>query len=88
MAEANNLFYDLSHNGTDPVLGQVSGIAKRAAVKRGVRRVTEGLSEILFERVSAAEWRALDSVGALFENMNTPEDYAEAKRRIEDLASS
>src|ERR1035437_3650070 len=58
------------------------------AVERGVRRVTEGLSEILFERVSMAEWEEFDPTGTLFENMNTLEDYAEARRRIEEAASS
>jgi molybdopterin-guanine dinucleotide biosynthesis protein A len=53
-----------------------------AAVERGVRRVTQGLSEILFERVSLEEWGALDPEGTLFENVNTPSDYAEARRRI------
>ena len=58
-----------------------------AAMERGVRRVAEGLSEILFERIPASEWGELDPMGMLFQNMNTPEDYAEARRRIEDLAS-
>lgn len=79
-----------SRRGLEPLAAmyhQSCGAALTAAVERGVRRVTEGLSEILFERVSAAEWRELDPMGSLFENMNTPEDYAEARRRIEDLAS-
>jgi hypothetical protein len=33
------------------------------------------------------EWQELDPTGALFENMNTLEDYAEARRRIEGLPS-
>jgi molybdopterin-guanine dinucleotide biosynthesis protein A len=80
-----------SRRGLEPLAAmyhQSCGAALAAAVERGVRRVTQGLSEILFERVSAAEWRELDPTGALFENMNTPEDYAEARRRIEETASS
>ena len=79
-----------TRRGLEPLAGmyhQSCGRVLTGAVERGVRRVTEGLSEILFERVSAAEWRELDPMGTLFENMNTPEDYAEARRRIEDLAS-
>jgi len=57
-----------------------------AAVERGVRRVTEGLAEILVERVRAAEWQALDPSGRLFVNMNTPADYDEARGRIEKPA--
>jgi molybdenum cofactor guanylyltransferase len=58
-----------------------------AAVERGVRRVTEGLSELIFERISASDWRGLDPMGTFFENVNTPEDYAKARRRIGDFAS-
>ena len=54
-----------------------------AALDRGVRRVSEGLSHILMERVRAAEWQGLDPSGRLFENMNTPADYEEARERIE-----
>ena len=80
-----------SGRGLEPLAAmyhQSCGRALTAAVEHGVRRVTEGLFEILFERVSMAEWRDLDPTGALFENMNTLADYAEARRRIEGLASS
>lgn len=79
-----------SQRGLEPLAAMYHrscGAALTATVERGVRRVTEGLSEILFERVSMAKWRELDPSGELFENMNTPEDYAEARRRIEGLAS-
>lgn len=79
-----------SRRGLEPLAAmyhQSCGATLAAAVERGVRRVSEGLSEILFERVSMAELRELDPTGALFENMNTLEDYAEATRRIEGLAS-
>ncbi len=78
-----------SRRGLEPLAAmyqQSCGAALAAAVERGTRRVTEGLSEILFERVSAAEWRELDPTGTLFENMNTPEDYAHARRRIKGVA--
>jgi molybdopterin-guanine dinucleotide biosynthesis protein A len=79
-----------SRRGLEPLAAmyhQSCGTVLTAAVERGVRRVTEGLSEILFERISAVEWQSLDPMGALFENMNTPEDYAEARRRIGGLTS-
>jgi molybdopterin-guanine dinucleotide biosynthesis protein A len=79
-----------SGRGLEPLAAmyhQSCETALTAAVERGVRRVTEGLSEIPFERISMSEWREFDPTGALFENMNTPEDYAEARRRIEDLTS-
>jgi molybdopterin-guanine dinucleotide biosynthesis protein A len=79
-----------SGRGLEPMAAmyrQSCGAILTAAVERGVRRVTEGLSDILFERVSLAEWREFDPTGTLFENMNTLEDYFVARRRIEDLAS-
>ena len=75
-----------SRGGLEPLAAmyhRACAEALTAAVKRGVRRVTDGLAEILVERVRAAEWQRLDPSGRLFENMNTPEDYEEAQGRIE-----
>jgi molybdopterin-guanine dinucleotide biosynthesis protein A len=75
-----------SRRGLEPlaaVYHQSCGTIFTAAVERGVRQVTEGLSEILFERVFAAEWDSLDPAGTLLENMNTPDDYAKARHRLE-----
>ncbi len=58
--------------------------AIRAALQRGVRKVTEGLEEVLVELIDPFEWKAFDSEGLLFKNMNTPEDYEEARRRFEE----
>ena len=57
------------------------------AVERGVRRVRDALNEILFERVPSLEWMSLDPAGTLLENMNTPEDYEEATRRLRGEAA-
>jgi molybdopterin-guanine dinucleotide biosynthesis protein A len=79
-----------SRRGLEPLAAmyhQSCGVTLTAAVERGARRVTEGLSELMFERVSASEWRELDPMDTLFENMNTSEDYAEARRRMGDFAS-
>jgi molybdopterin-guanine dinucleotide biosynthesis protein A len=56
--------------------------ALAAAFGRGVRRVSEALGEVVFDPVTGEEWHALDSVAALFQNVNTPDDFAEAQRRI------
>ncbi len=80
-----------SSRGLEPLAAmyrQSCGATLTAAVERGVRRVTEGLSELMFERVSASEWQELDPMGTLFENVNTPKDYAEARRRIGGFASA
>ena len=55
----------------------------RAALERGVRKVTDGLRDVLVELIDAFEWKAFDSEGLLFKNMNSPEDYEEARRRFE-----
>jgi molybdenum cofactor guanylyltransferase len=56
--------------------------AIRAALGRGVRKVTDGLADLLVELIDPFEWKAFDSDGLLFKNMNTPEDYEEAVRRF------
>ncbi len=50
-----------------------------AALASGVRKVTDGLAGLQVEIVSAADWKAFDSGGLLFKNMNTPEDYEQAR---------
>lgn len=54
-----------------------------AAIARGVRKVTDGLAGCALEMIPPAEWKAFDSGGSLFKNMNTPADYAEARSRFE-----
>ena len=76
-----------SSRGLEPLAAMYHrscGASLVSTVQKGVRRVTEGLSQIQFERIRAAEWREIDPEGLLFENMNTLGDYAEARRRIDD----
>lgn len=54
----------------------------RAALERGVRKVTEGLATLSIEKIEPAEWKPFDSGGHLFKNMNTPPDYEEARTRL------
>lgn len=56
--------------------------AIRAALEHGVRKVQDGLRELLVELIDPFEWKAFDPDGLLFKNMNTPEDYEEAVRRF------
>jgi molybdenum cofactor guanylyltransferase len=58
-------------------------VAICAALQRGVRKVTDGLKDLLVELIDPFEWKAFDSDGLLFKNMNTPEDYEEARRKFE-----
>jgi molybdenum cofactor guanylyltransferase len=55
----------------------------RAAVGSGVRKVTDGLKQLRVDRIEPPEWKAFDSEGLLFKNMNSPEDYEEAKRKLD-----
>jgi len=56
--------------------------AFRGAVSRGVRRISAALQEIVFEKVTARQWRGIEPADNLFQNANTPGDFAEAQRRI------
>jgi molybdopterin-guanine dinucleotide biosynthesis protein A len=52
-----------------------------AALERGVRKVTDGLAGLVIETLPQEEWKAFDSDGCLFKNMNSPADFAEARAR-------
>lgn len=60
--------------------------AIRKALERGTRKVTDGLRDVRVEMIAPAEWNPFDSEGLLFKNMNSPEDYEEAKAKLENLA--
>jgi molybdenum cofactor guanylyltransferase len=58
------------------------------ALDRGVRKVTEGLAHAPIEWIEPSEWKAFDSGGLLFKNMNTAADYEEAKARLVDCSEA
>jgi len=64
----------LYHKRAEPVI--------RAALERGTRKVTDGLASLRIEVIEPAEWKRFDSEGYLFKNMNSPEDYEEARARL------
>lgn len=49
------------------------------ALERGVRKVTDGLTGLTLSTIAPAEWKGFDPHGRLFKNVNTPEDYDEAR---------
>jgi molybdenum cofactor guanylyltransferase len=53
------------------------------ALERGARKVTDALAELHVERIREAEWHKFSADGLLFHNMNTWQDYVEAKKRLE-----
>lgn len=56
------------------------------ALDQGVRKVTLGLAHLDMEWIEPSEWKAFDSGGLLFKNMNTVADYEEAKARLVDCS--
>lgn len=61
--------------------------AIRTALDRGTRKVTDGLVDLRIEAIRPEEWKAFDSDDFLFKNMNSPEDYEEAKAKLEASAA-
>jgi molybdopterin-guanine dinucleotide biosynthesis protein A len=57
-----------------------------AALERGVRKITDGLTGLTVAAIAPAEWKAFDPQGRLFKNVNTPADYEEARAAAEDTA--
>lgn len=55
----------------------------RVELGLGIRKVTTGLAGLAVRMLPYDEWKQFDSAGRLFKNMNTPEDYAEARRELE-----
>jgi molybdopterin-guanine dinucleotide biosynthesis protein A len=56
--------------------------AIRGALERGIRKTTDGLASLRIEPVEPADWKAFDREGLLFKNMNSPEDYEQAKAKL------
>ena len=54
-----------------------------AAIERNNLKITQGLSACVVESIPQAEWKAFDSGGRLFKNMNVPADYEEARAFFE-----
>ena len=54
-----------------------------AALRRGVRKVTNAMEKFHIEFVTERKWRHIDPDGRVLRNMNAPEDYEEARRWLE-----
>jgi len=55
----------------------------QSAFERGVRKVTQGISLLSAEVLDERDWKRFDSRGRLFWNMNTAEDFQQARRIVE-----
>ena len=51
-----------------------------AALARGARKVTDVIEELRMDVVYQREWRRLDPRALVLKNMNSPEDYDEARK--------
>jgi molybdenum cofactor guanylyltransferase len=79
----------MNARGAEPLCAMYNKSGERAirgALGRGTRKVTDGLSTIQVEYIEPAEWKAFDSEGLLFKNMNAPADYEEARARFDGRA--
>lgn len=76
----------MNEAGVEPLCAIYNKSAEAAiwlALDRGTRKVTDGLAGLHVEYMEPAEWKAFDSDGLLFKNMNSAADYREAKARFE-----
>lgn len=55
----------------------------QAAFDSGIRKVTEAMKHVPMEVLDESAWKRFDSHGRLFQNMNTLEDYLEARHILE-----
>jgi molybdenum cofactor guanylyltransferase len=75
-----------SVHGLEPLCAcwRTSGAGKlQRAFESGIRKVTEGMKHLTMEVLDEAHWKRFDNCHRLFWNMNTPNDYEEAKRILE-----
>ncbi|HUN63602.1 MAG TPA: molybdenum cofactor guanylyltransferase [Candidatus Sulfotelmatobacter sp.] len=57
--------------------------ALQAAFESGVRKVSQAMKHLPMEVLDESAWKRFDNHGRLFQNMNTPEDYKQARRIFE-----
>ena len=75
----------MNARGAEPLSAmyhQRAEAAIRSALTQGTRKVTDALKKLRIEVIEPAEWKPFDSDGYLFKNMNSPEDYEEARARL------
>jgi molybdenum cofactor guanylyltransferase len=54
-----------------------------AALQRDIRKVTDAVAQLRIEYIPEGNWRHIDMHGRVLRNMNTPEDYEEARRWLQ-----
>jgi molybdenum cofactor guanylyltransferase len=75
----------MNERGAEPLCAMYNKSAEariREALARGTRKITDALAGARIETIEPREWKAFDSEGILFKNMNSPGDYEESKARL------
>lgn len=75
----------MNERGAEPLCAMYHKRAESAvwlALDRGTRKVTDCLAGVHVEFIEPAAWKSYDSNGFLLKNMNSPEDYEEARARL------
>jgi molybdenum cofactor guanylyltransferase len=91
MASECDAIVPTSERGAEPLCAMYRkrcDAAIRAALRRGIRKVTSGLTDLRVGEIEPADWKAFDSHGLLFKNMNSPAEYEEARLRLGGRAKS
>ena len=76
----------MNATGTEPLCALYHRSAEpgiRGPLALGNRKVKDAIGGLRVEIIEPAEWKAFDSEGHLFKNMNSPEDYEEAQARLD-----
>ena len=74
--------------GAEPLCAMYNKSCEAAiwlALDRGVRKVTGGLAHARIEYLEPDKWKVFDREGLLFKNMNSAEDYEEARIKLSAL---
>ena len=75
----------MNASGAEPLCAAYGASAEwaiRSAVSLGNLKVRSMLENLRGEVIEPQEWKRFDSEGYLFKNMNSPEDYEEARERL------
>jgi molybdenum cofactor guanylyltransferase len=75
----------MNEGGAEPLCAAYRESAEpaiRAAVSLGNLKVRSMLENLRGEVIEPHEWKRFDSDGYLFKNMNSPEDYDQARERL------
>jgi len=90
-ASTADVVIPLNERGFEPLCAMYRKRARAAiaeALDRGVRKVTDGLAGVALATIAPAEWKGFDACGQLFKNVNTPEDYDEARGSLREGTGS